>query len=83
MADVGSAWMPDKQPKSAAHLQLRLVADELYTVATARVRGATLASHSGYGRAAAAGSVGGAQGIHGLADPALGTSLGNYCGPSR
>ena len=44
MADVGSTWMPAKQPKSAA--QLRLVAEDLYTVATAE----SSWGHTGFGK---------------------------------
>ena len=63
VAELGSDWRPAKQPKSAA--QLRLVAEELYTLATERVRGSLV--RCGLGTSAAR-PTGGSSGMGSLAD---------------
>ena len=63
VADLGSEWRPAKRPKSVA--QLRLVAEELYTLATERVLGGPI--RCGLGAQQAKHS-GGSSGMGGLAD---------------
>jgi hypothetical protein len=63
VAELGSEWRPAKQPKSAA--QLRLVAEELYTLATKRVRGSPI--RRGLGTSTAK-HTGVSSGMGGLAD---------------